>query len=132
MTRRLGAVFLAAGCAACGSEACPASPVVVTVDQAGSTIELVVDQELIVELESNPSTGYSWSYEYVPEEVITSLGAARYTPVAPVLVGSGGVDSFPFKAVGEGRATLRLEYRRAWERDGPAAREVVYHVLVSN
>jgi inhibitor of cysteine peptidase len=126
MTRRLASVLLAAACAACGC----ASPVVVTVDQAGSTIELVVDQELIVQRYSNPTTGYSWSYTCVPEDVITSLGAAQYTPESPALVGSGGVEAFSFRAVRAGRATLRLEYRPPWERDVPSTQDVVFYVLV--
>ena len=130
MTRKLATVFLVAGLAACSSESCLAGPVVVTEDDAGSTIELAVDQELTVRLSSNPTTGYSWSYTYVPEGVITSLGEARYTQDSPALVGTGGVADFPFRAVHEGRATLRLEYRRPWERDTPAAQEVVYSVSV--
>jgi inhibitor of cysteine peptidase len=126
MTRRLASVLLAAGCAACG----PAGPIVVTVDEAGSTIELAVDQELAVRLSGNATTGYSWSYTCFPEGVITSLGDARYTPDTPVLVGSGGVEDFPFRAVREGRATLRFEYRRSWERDTPAAQNLVYYLLV--
>ena len=130
MTRQLWSVFLAAGCAACGSESGPARPVFVTVDDAESTVELGIDQELIVRLASNPTTGYSWSFTNNPEGVLTSTGESRYRQDSPGLVGSGGLEDFPFKAVHPGRATLRFMYERPWECGTPAAQEVVYSVVV--
>jgi inhibitor of cysteine peptidase len=129
MMRKIASVVLTC-CAACHSSSDPASPVTVTAEQAGSTIELQVSQELRVRLASNPSTGYSWSFTCVPEELVSSLGAPQYTPDSSGLVGSGGVDTFAFRAVRTGQATLRFEYRRPWETEVPATQSIAYSLRV--
>ena len=128
--RTFVSIVLLARCMACGSGPDYSDPVTVTADQAGSTVDLAVSQELRVRLASNPSTGYSWSFTCLPADVVSALGAPRHTPQAPGVVGAGGVDTFSLTAVRAGRATLRFEYRRSWEQEVPAAEAVVFYLRV--
>ena len=92
----------------------------VAVNQALSvqTMQLPVGQTLTVRLASNPSTGYSW---VLAENAGDALDR---------VVGAGGVDVWQFEAVNAGQHTLRLEYRRPWEKDVAPLYVSVYKVTV--
>jgi inhibitor of cysteine peptidase len=77
------------------------------------TIHVKVGEEFIIELKSNPTTGYDWEYTSVYEWI--QLMDKNYEADTPVLTGSGGTDIFTFKAHGEGTATLDFVYKRSWE-----------------
>ena len=67
-----------------------------------------VNQELNIELPSNPSTGYKWIAEYDHSKV--KLLHMDYVPTLPILCGSGGVDVFNF--VGKKGAVIHMKYLR--------------------
>jgi inhibitor of cysteine peptidase len=117
-------VCLVACFAGCGTD-----PVNVDADDSGRTIMLEVDQELVVELASNPSTGYSWSFQLTREGVIAANGS-EYEPTEPQLPGSGGRERFRFIAMESGRTALQFDYRRSWETETPPAETVTYDVVV--
>lgn len=98
----------------------------------GQTVSLLKTSRLRVDLAANATTGYSWTLGDLPAGVVESVGAAVYTPdAAPEgMVGSGGRSSWTFAAKKPGRETLRFEYRRAWEKDQPAAKTVTFVVDV--
>mgnify|MGYP002683013108 CR=1 FL=1 len=50
-------------------------------------------------------------------------------PVEGDVVGAGGMYTFTFKAVAEGRATLTLVYERAWESVAPLQTDQVTIVI---
>jgi inhibitor of cysteine peptidase len=88
--------------------------------QAGDTtneVKLAVGQTYTIDLDSNPTTGYSWRLAS-PTNKVFMLVTNTYEPRAnnQRLVGSGGVEHWTFKAVGKGRAELALEYVRPWEK----------------
>lgn len=81
-----------------------------------SDVALKVGDTLTVELNSNPSTGYSWQVSQVDEKVLQQAGDAQFslgnkTPMP----GAGGTQTFTFQAVGKGKTTLTLIYVRPWE-----------------
>ncbi len=79
---------------------------------------LRVDGELKVALAANPTTGYTWEVSGAPDPaVLEQMGEAVYeaSPTDTMVVGSGGVMTFEFQAVGAGTTTLELVYRRPWE-----------------
>ena len=116
-------------CVAAWSVGCSADPVHVDENDSGRAIMLAVDQELVVTLASNPSTGYTWSFQLTREGVIAANGS-EYDPTEPQIPGSGGRERFRFIAVESGQTTLRFEYRRPWETDTPPAQTVTYDVVV--
>lgn len=79
----------------------------------------------VLELESNPTTGYRWEPEFDPE--LLRLAGHRYEPGAD-RPGAGGRQRFEFEGVKLGRGTLRFRYRSSW-RPG-SAQEREYEVAV--
>jgi len=77
----------------------------------GSGTELNVGDTLIVILNGNPSTGYTWDVGFYVHPVIKLCGEPKYQPESN-LPGAAGTYTFRFLAVGEGQATLRLIYHR--------------------
>jgi len=82
-------------------------------------MQLTIDQECVVRLPANPSTGYQWVLQPVDPPVVQLVGAAEYVAVAvpsvPPRVGQGGEVVFRLRAVATGDVTLRWDYRRSWE-----------------
>jgi formylglycine-generating enzyme required for sulfatase activity/predicted secreted protein len=77
-------------------------------------IDVLVGEEFEINLESNPTTGYSWSLvEHLPDWL--ELVDTTYVPTDPGMVGGGGVETWTFRATGSGSATLTFEYERPWE-----------------
>ena len=108
--------------ATAASAKAPASAVTVTEQDNGRGIELAQGGTLIVQLPSNPSTGYSWSVQGDPSPL--KLVKSDYTEQSQStqIVGAPGTQVLQLKAIGPGAATLTLEYRRPWERDVPPAK----------
>ncbi len=81
-------------------------------------IELEQGQILVVTLQSNPTTGYSWQQAENQEPFLEKMGEPQFTQTptdGPPVVGAGGWEIFRFKAVSVGQMTLQLGYRRSWE-----------------
>ena len=89
-------------------------------DNNGGQVDLKVGGTLVVKLESNPTTGYSWEVGAIDPSIIKGMGDAEYaksdTGETP-LVGSGGAETWRFQAVNEGQTSLEMVYRRPWEQD---------------
>lgn len=100
--------------------------------QPGTTIETVIGSEFIIALDSNPTTGYSWDFaeEFDPE--ILTLLDARFQPPETQLKGAGGTQYWTFRTMKEGKTGISLKYFRSWEKGVPAAREVVFTVIVGD
>jgi len=73
-------------------------------------------QVLEVSLEANPTTGYRWEVLEVDTHILQPVGEPEFKPESK-LMGAPGVETLRFQVVGEGRTTLRLAYRRPWEKD---------------
>ena len=83
----------------------------------GSEIELKKGQSLVITLEANPTTGYTWEVvEPLDEQVLRQVGEIEFKPESD-LVGAGGVQIIQFKIVSAGRTALKLVYHRPWEKD---------------
>ena len=85
-------------------------------------IELKQGQTLAITLESNPSTGFSWTQQDdQPGDVLVLVGEPEYRSKS-TLPGGGGTETLRFRAERPGTTTLQLIYRRPWEEDAqPAA-----------
>ena len=106
----------------------------VTINEAdsGNLIEMSVGQTLILNLGSNPTTGYDWSYAGHSNSIITEQGKPAYTAnqIGKGLVGGGGIVRWTFLAIKPGSESLKLEYKRPWEKDIEPVRTVFYHVKI--
>jgi inhibitor of cysteine peptidase len=84
---------------------------------SGREMQLKKGQTLVVTLEGNPTTGYSWEVaEPLDEQVLRQVGEAEFKAESD-LVGAGGVQILRFEAVNAGQITLKLVYHRPWEKD---------------
>ena len=106
-------VLLAVVAALFGLSGCDGGTTRLSGEDDGARIELVSGDEIVVELESNPSTGYSW-------QVASSKGARQKGEVEYVggdtdVVGAAGVERFTFVREGSDAGVIALEYRRPWE-----------------
>ena len=106
-----------------------APPQAITEADAKHKVVLEVGQELMLKLESNRSTGYSWSLTESEHPILTRLGKPIYK-VNGTLPGAGGFETWTLRATKTGRETLRFEYRRPWEKKVPPAKTVLFHITV--
>ena len=88
-----------------------------TYTDSGQTISIGVNQEFVIALGSNPTTGYGWQESY--DESMLELVEKTYDPVEEEegMVGAGGIEYFRFKALEEGETTITLVYKREWEEE---------------
>ena len=101
--------IFAAGCSG-------TSDVQISAEDAGTTIALQTGQMLLITLESNPTTGYSWHVAEIDESVLRLQGDPAFQSESD-LAGAGGAETLRFKAMAAGETNLTLTYDRPWETD---------------
>lgn len=89
-----------------------------------------VNEKFEFNLESNPSTGYSWVPVYNSKYV---KGVSNtFTPNKnPYIVGAPGVEHFVFKPVKKGETTIIMKYLQNWDKKHPA-RIIILHLKITN
>ena len=97
--------------------ACGGTPLKLTAADSGSQIEVQAGDTIVIELEGNPSTGYTWEALDLDASLFEQVGEAEFESDNPELVGSGGMQTLTFRAVQAGSGTLTLVYHRSWETD---------------
>lgn len=107
-------VLVTVGVAGCGRGS---DEVVLDETDSGREIRLAPGQTLVIRLESNPSTGYSWGRTDTDSTILVQEGEAEYSAdvSSQNRVGAGGVETLRFKAAQAGETSLELGYRRVWE-----------------
>jgi inhibitor of cysteine peptidase len=100
-----------------------------TAEDAGQTIEMNIGDTLSVELEGNPSTGYTWEVAEMNASVLKQIGETEFETDSE-LVGSGGVLILRFEAIGSGQTPLKLVYHRPWEQDAPPEETFEVSIIV--
>ena len=120
-------VLLSAWCAGCSR-----SSMTITAEKSydGRTINLRVGDGVKVTLEENPTTGYKWDFLSRPEPVCVIVTDAYVANTSAGLMGAGGVHNWEFRAVDKGTASVRLGYRRPWEKDAAPAQTFTLTLVV--
>ena len=109
-------LILAAVIATCVLAGCVGE--IKTYTDSGQTIDIGVNQEFIIALGSNPTTGYSWQESY--DETMLELVENTYEPgeyAQQGAVGAGGTELFRFKSLQVGETEITLVYKRPWEEE---------------
>jgi inhibitor of cysteine peptidase len=109
------------------SPATPSSPsdtIRLDASANGSTVPVAPGTPIVLELASNPTTGYSWTVTSLPDAGHVSLdspieGVYTATPVGSSVVGSGGVQRWDLHATKAGTTAIALAYARPWESGVP-------------
>ena len=101
----------------------------VTEANEGSEFELKKGQSLVISLDANPTTGYTWEVvEPEDEQVLRQVGEIEFEPESD-LIGAGGVQIIRFEVVNAGRAAVKLVYHRPWETDVEPLKTFAIHVV---
>jgi predicted secreted protein len=87
-------------------------------EDSGKTINLNMDDPFEVALRANGSTGYEWIIMPYDETVLQQVGDPTFV-ADDDRIGSGGMQTFHFKTIGEGATTLTMVYKRKWEEPKP-------------
>jgi inhibitor of cysteine peptidase len=93
----------------------PSKSVVLTMADNGKQVNTKVGEQIIITLDGNPSTGYSWESSDLDTTIFKQVGDPVFQSSDPNLVGSGGTLTLTFEALKAGTATLALVYHRPWE-----------------
>ena len=109
----------------------PGSPAQMNLTQAdnGRSVELSPGEVLVLSLESNPTTGYTWEIDKNDSAILQPLGEPGFTPESKAM-GAPGQQVFRFKAAAHGQTSLTLIYHRSWEKDVPPAQTFSIEVVV--
>jgi inhibitor of cysteine peptidase len=94
------------------------TPLKLTAKDANKTFQLRVGDQVVIALDANPSTGFDWDIDQTKSTML-ALQGKTFQASSPGLPGSGGTDTFTFKALTAGTVNLRLKYWRSFE--GPAS-----------
>ena len=87
-----------------------------TYTDPGQTVNIGVNQEFVIALGSNPTTGYSWQESH--DQTRIELVKWNYEEEAKEgVVGAGGIEYFRFKALKAGQTEITLVYQRLWEEE---------------
>ncbi len=81
---------------------------------SSSEVRTGLGEVFTVQLESNPTTGYSWTSEY--DQDVLELVSEGYERMS-MAIGGGGHAIFIFLPLRRGRTTVNMRYRRPWEDD---------------
>lgn len=101
---------------------------VYTVQDAGRTISAQSGERFDLVLDSNPSTGYRWKLAQTPDGEIVRLFRNDYTAQSPGLIGSGGHETWTFRAISPGSTIIQMQYVAP---DGHTiAQDLTYQLIV--
>ena len=105
----------------------------ITIAENGKTIKAATGKKMEISLKGNRTTGFEWRMAELKSESIKADGKGEYVPDKndPPRVGSGGTFVFKFIAAKPGKATLKFEYLRPWEKDKPPAEKFSVNVIVA-
>ncbi len=98
----------------------------------GSLIELKKGDKIIILLDSNPTTGYSWIPGEEIDSTIVELTDSEYfqTEKEEGMVGVGGFEVFTFEAKNSGQTEIILYYQRPWE-EAELKDELIFNIEVT-
>ncbi len=102
---------------------CWGGSVAVTLDDAGSIQAARVGDRVIVRLDGNPSTGFTWTRVAPSDDAIAASPLEIVAedewqfPGGGHLAGEPGVCLFTYEVARAGTVALAYEYARAWEAE---------------
>jgi inhibitor of cysteine peptidase len=93
------------------------TPKTLTEADNGSTITLNLGELLVVRLEGNPTTGYTWEAQDLDALILQQTGETEFesSNTSPGVVGAGGTQVLTFEARSSGTTILTIVYHRPWE-----------------
>jgi inhibitor of cysteine peptidase len=92
-----------------------------TAKDNGGTFVIQVGGTIVLKLEANPSTGYSWEMnDPDPEQsLLAQVGEPVFKADNPDAAGAGGIETFTFNAADPGEMTVSLVYASLGANEAP-------------
>ena len=90
--------------------------------------EIKIGDKIYVELCSNPTTGFEWSYEMSGDSALKEEDHDFEEPEGDI-VGAAGKETWTFEATDKGETIINMEYSQPW--DGGMKGEWTYTINVS-
>lgn len=87
-------------------------------------------EPLVIRLDSNPTTGYSWYFDIVGDAIDYLDFDYEQYEADPMTTGVGGTSVFTFGVSHKGKATINFRYERAWEEE--PVHTILYEVSVGD
>lgn len=100
-----------------------------TIADNGRTLKLEQNEELTIQLQGNPTTGYGWYVLSCDKQMLRQDGETEYDSES-TLLGAGGLYTFTFQTVTPGETILTLVYHRPWEKDKPPEKTYTLHLQI--
>ncbi|PSW39329.1 hypothetical protein CTM70_16180 [Photobacterium phosphoreum] len=92
-------------------------------------VNIKLGQTFQLNLPANPSTGSSWALRSMPNSLmLLDMSYHNSAQCKKGMVGCGGLRSYTFEAVANGVGELKLNYGRAWEKDGWESKNIAISV----
>ena len=109
--------IIAIGGTVAAASADNSGPGIVNVSDSGKQIELSPGDSLVVTLDSNPSTGFSWSISAISNEAAIDDVSNEFKGADTGMMGAGGQEVWTFEALDKGTSTIEMQYSRSWETE---------------
>jgi predicted secreted protein len=90
--------------------------------------EIEVGDKVYIELCSNPTTGFEWSYEMTGDVAIKQEDH-DYHPADGDVPGAPGKEQWTFEGISSGTSEVLMEYSQPWE--GGVKQDWIYKVTIT-
>ena len=124
----LTALIVAIAAVAIGAASFRGPWVMPDTDEVSEYVPNVVD----LYLPSNPTTGYSWTYEIEDPSIVSLRDEYFSQSMGSDLVGAGGTHCFHISGEQPGITSVTFRYLRPWETDVPPAEQTTYRLSVND
>lgn len=91
-----------------------APEIVLTADDAFKTLTVKSGAFFTIELESNPSTGYTWSYDITNKDSVQFIKDEYIPPQDANALSVSGLHRFVFRAMSDGMTSIKMKYEKAY------------------
>lgn len=103
-----------------------------TYTQSDTNITASIGDQFVIQLESNPTTGFQWGISGSLNPTVVKKVSSKYVPGknAQTKVGAGGVENWTFQAMAKGTTKIVMTYARPFEKGTVPAQTVTFNVTV--
>jgi inhibitor of cysteine peptidase len=98
----------------------------------GQPVSIHVGGKVVVTLDANPSTGFTWDVAEIDGNILKQVGQTDFNSASTTpLPGGGGTQTLRFQAIAPGTTNLKLIYHRPFEQNTPPAQTFSVQVTVA-
>lgn len=99
-------------------------------DKENTCIKVRVGQTFQLRFLTSPGTGYGWELAAPLNQDMLAIMETKMEPSASGLLGASEYEIWTCRAQAIGRAEIKLQYVRPWEKDTEPLKKHVFKVLI--